>query len=92
MYNDKDFLLGQLEGNRLTLRLSKAIREHADTLEIRHLLPDFADKSIAYKRGFKSVVLDDVLPQTIGLFHATARSTSERLRLMDDILGHLRQA
>jgi hypothetical protein len=91
MYENKDFLLGRLEGNRLHMRLSKAIKQHTENLDILTLLPDMQNKSIAYKRGFKAAVLEDVLPQTISLFHASSRSTCERLRLMDEILSHLRQ-
>ena len=91
MYENKDFLLGRLEGSRLNMRLSKAIKQHAGSLDTSALLPDIQNKSIAYKRGFKAAVLEDVLPQTISLFYASSRSTCERLRLMDEILSHLRQ-
>jgi hypothetical protein len=89
MQANREFLLGQLDGSLLSVRLWEALKG-AEPLDASRLLPDLSTHSNEYKNGFKSMVVEKIFPQAIRLFHHAGRSTRERLQLMDEILRHLR--
>jgi hypothetical protein len=89
MHANHEFLLGQLEGSLLSMRLWEALKNNTP-IDVTPLLPDLSIQSIEYQNGFKSMIIEKIFPQIIRLFHHAGRSTRERLQLMDDILCHLR--
>jgi hypothetical protein len=83
------YLLGQLAGSMVNLRLTRAIRNHAP-IQTNSLLPELNDKSGAYKMGLKNFILNNTFPLVLQLFHRSARSHQERIRFMNTLLNQLR--
>jgi len=85
----KAFLIGQMDGNMLNLRLTRAIQSQ-ELVNIDRLLPEIEVKSIHYKMGLKSFILSKTFPLALKLFHDSPRSRKERIEFMDSLLNKLR--
>ncbi len=85
----KAYLIGQMDGNMLNLRLTRAIHSQAP-VDIEHLLPDIESKSIHYKQGLKNFVLSKTFPLALKLFYESPRSRKERIAFMNTVLDKLR--
>ncbi len=87
----KAFLMGQMDGNMLNLRLTRAVQS-PEAVNVDRLLPGIDTKSIYYKNGLKSFVFNKTFPLALKLFHESARSRQERIEFMDALLNKLRQS
>lgn len=85
----KAFLIGQMDGNMLNLRLTRAIQS-SEPVNIERLLPAIDSKSIYYKKGLKTFVLNKTFPLALKLFYESSRSRQERITFMDSVLNKLR--
>ncbi len=85
----KAYLIGQMDGNMLNLRLTRAVQS-SKPINLEQMLPDIRNKSMHYKKGLKSFVLSKTFPLALQLFHDSPRTRQERIEFMNAMLDQLR--